>query len=590
MDQHSPATAHPQLSRGTLKRNIQGVEFTGEVAKQSSSDWSVWFVYSSRTQYNPNDQPIQQLLSTSTSQKARRSNMHFIIRDRLAAVVLIVAAALRTPHLLVSGATTTMGTHHHLLSERQANVGHHHVANLGENTAANKKSFHLRLLALEEEEMLTDFCSPGNNFCHKDAICALEAPSASSRGYSCTCKDGYYGDGYFSPCLWYDECANEYPCAPPEEGGYCTDRAPDAVILPTKYACGCRNGFTSGTQFAAEGRGPLSCDDVNECVSTRENGEPLHNCDSEHGTCTNTLGSFTCSCEESFIGDGKTCIEIPPVISDPRLDDPCYSCKDKASEVCGEVEKLCICAPGYFSPSGFGGACQSVDECSDDAKNDCDANAHCIELDGSFDCLCKPGYVGNGRTCSDENECGDETLFQCDPNSQCFNLVGTYRCQCIAGYEGDGKTCINLDECALGVDSCDSNAQCFDTDGSFTCACNAGYEGDGMACTDKNECLNLLDNDCAESGKICFNTVGSFGCRTPTPPTLQRQREPTIALIQLRSPLTTFSDSSSPQSRSLNWILSEYHVCSSGGLDGGDDDLLVLRFALAGNPLLQHKW
>ena len=36
-----------------------------------------------------------------------------------------------------------------------------------------------------------------------------------------------------------------------------------------------------------------------------------------------------------------------------------------------------------------------------------------------------------------------------------------------------------------------------------------------MACADKNECLNLLDNNCTESGKICFNTVGSFECRTP---------------------------------------------------------------------------
>ena len=116
--------------------------------------------------------------------------MHFISRGRLDSVVLIVGAALLNQHLIVAGATT-MGTNHHLRSERQANAGHHHVARFGENTEANKKSFHLRLLALEEEEMLTDFCSPGNNFCHKDAICALEAPSASSRVYSCTCKQGW---------------------------------------------------------------------------------------------------------------------------------------------------------------------------------------------------------------------------------------------------------------------------------------------------------------------------------------------------------------------------------------------------------------
>jgi hypothetical protein len=167
------------------------------------------------------------------------------------------------------------------------------------------------------------------------------------------------------------------------------------------------------------------------CLYSRQR-DPVHNCDSEHGICTNTVGSFTCSCEDGFTGDGTTCAEVPPLPvlkSDARLTDPCYSCIDKVSEVCGQVEKACICAPGFCSPSGFGGACQSIDECSDDAQNDCDANAHCIELDGGFDCLFKTGFIGNGRTCSDENECADESLFQCDPNAECVNKVGTYGCQ-----------------------------------------------------------------------------------------------------------------------------------------------------------------
>ena len=36
-----------------------------------------------------------------------------------------------------------------------------------------------------------------------------------------------------------------------------------------------------------------------------------------------------------------------------------------------------------------------------------------------------------------------------------------------------------------------------------------------MVCADKNERLNLLDNNCTESGETCFNTIGSFECRTP---------------------------------------------------------------------------
>jgi hypothetical protein len=73
-------------------------------------------------------------------------------------------------------------------------------------------------------------------------------------------KDGYIGDRCFLPCLGYDEwCVNEYPFVPPEQGGYSEDRALDAAILPTKYSCGCRNGFTPRAEFAKEGRGrPLS--------------------------------------------------------------------------------------------------------------------------------------------------------------------------------------------------------------------------------------------------------------------------------------------------------------------------------------------
>ena len=95
--------------------------------------------------------------------------------------------------------------------------------------------------------------------------------------------------------------------------------------LPTKYTCGCRNGFTPGAEFAKEGRGPLSCIEFDECVSTQDNGEPVHNCDSEHGICTNTVGSFTCSCEDGFTSDGKTCTEVPPSVSPPRVFHPCDS-------------------------------------------------------------------------------------------------------------------------------------------------------------------------------------------------------------------------------------------------------------------------
>ena len=40
-----------------------------------------------------------------------------------------------------------------------------------------------------------------------------------------------------------------------------------------------------------------------------------------------------------------------------------------------------------------------VDECSEES-DDCDSNADCTNTDGSFTCVCKTGWTGDGTTCS----------------------------------------------------------------------------------------------------------------------------------------------------------------------------------------------
>ena len=39
-----------------------------------------------------------------------------------------------------------------------------------------------------------------------------------------------------------------------------------------------------------------------------------------------------------------------------------------------------------------------VDEC-DLGRHDCSTNARCFNTPGSFDCVCNPLYMGDGRTC-----------------------------------------------------------------------------------------------------------------------------------------------------------------------------------------------
>ena len=41
-----------------------------------------------------------------------------------------------------------------------------------------------------------------------------------------------------------------------------------------------------------------------------------------------------------------------------------------------------------------------VDECADSTLNNCDSNAACTNTAGSFTCVCKSGFSGNGTSCT----------------------------------------------------------------------------------------------------------------------------------------------------------------------------------------------
>ena len=40
-----------------------------------------------------------------------------------------------------------------------------------------------------------------------------------------------------------------------------------------------------------------------------------------------------------------------------------------------------------------------INECQEDT-DECDTNAECDNIPGSFDCTCKDGFMGNGKGCS----------------------------------------------------------------------------------------------------------------------------------------------------------------------------------------------
>uniref|UniRef100_A0A1X7SW10 EGF-like domain-containing protein n=1 Tax=Amphimedon queenslandica TaxID=400682 RepID=A0A1X7SW10_AMPQE len=202
--------------------------------------------------------------------------------------------------------------------------------------------------------------------------------------------------------------------------------------------CQCFDGWT-GDQ----------CDeDINECETND------HNCTQ---TCSNTVGSYTCSCRAGY--------------------------KDN----------------GY-------GNCTDIDECSMGTSG---CQQLCFNTNGSYYCQCNTGYrlMNDNSSCDDINECIEDPGI-CPLRSNCINTLGSYQCNCIDGYQMNNTgMCIDIDECVTGTHSCQH--RCINTEGSYNCSCYDGFmKRFKIFCFDINEC-ETVDHNCTQT---CSNTVGSYTC------------------------------------------------------------------------------
>ncbi|XP_073644096.1 adhesion G protein-coupled receptor L4 isoform X4 [Tursiops truncatus] len=141
-------------------------------------------------------------------------------------------------------------------------------------------------------------------------------------------------------------------------------------------------------------------------------------------------------------------------------------------------------------------------------RTPCLPNAKCEIRNGAEGCYCNIGFSGNGVTiCEDDNECGNLTQ-SCGENANCTNTEGSYYCMCAPGFRSssnqdkfitnDGTICIDIDECNESS-ACVDHSMCENVDGGYYCSCKEGYTSTGNSQFTPNDgtyCQEIVNPDC----------------------------------------------------------------------------------------------
>lgn len=376
--------------------------------------------------------------------------------------------------------------------------------------------------------------------------CASESSTCTDTmgSFFCTCKTGWRYNLTTHTCSDIDECNTTL------HG--CFNQGQGCLNTNGSWACNCKPGYAVGSNTTGWTNSSVFCGDVNECTAG------THNCHAQ-GKCTDAFGSFSCACNNGYIGDGVNCEAYDACLF--KHDD----CDKNAACATTAGSFTCTCNTGY---SGNGTNCSDIDECgylpngtiNTTARTDnCNtALGVCANSIGSFICVCKDGYLGNGLDCLDINEC-EAGLAECPGNSTCQDTAGSFKCVANTGYEfvnvtytipvvdsklsllsteshsdSDSKqwpsvglvvreTGIDIDECAKNAAAraqnasvpllCHANATCNNTVGSYLCLCMAGWAptGDGKNCADIDEC-KVGPSKCSVHA-YCHNTLGNYTCQ-----------------------------------------------------------------------------
>ncbi|XP_078662291.1 sushi, von Willebrand factor type A, EGF and pentraxin domain-containing protein 1-like [Branchiostoma floridae x Branchiostoma belcheri] len=231
--------------------------------------------------------------------------------------------------------------------------------------------------------------------------------------------------------------------------------------------------------------GPLPTCDVVKCPAQAAptNGAKLG------GNLYNEVVTFLCVTGYHLVGSSSArCQEdgswTAPTPTCPDVDE-CSSSNGGCEQICTNTDGSfhCSCHVGYsLSINSF--SCIDIDECAS-ANGGCSHT--CSNRIGSYQCSCNNGYALNSDNlgCDDVDECA---IANGRCGHICTNSDGSYQCSCNTGYalNSDEHTCDDINECLPANMRCDQG--CINTDGSFFCQCGFGFllNSDGLSCDGKN--------------------------------------------------------------------------------------------------------
>lgn len=180
------------------------------------------------------------------------------------------------------------------------------------------------------------------------------------------------------------------------------------------FECRCRPGFSGNGRF---------CRDIDECADKK-----LNDCDLRSSYCLNLPGSYQCKCRPGFRPDSNNNYNNN---NNDNLDT-----QPTAQILAAESEALNASSTTLEEivkrQPASGRGCRDINECSDGKLNRCHQQAKCINLEGSYKCRCRRGYLGNGFEChqwfsSQPGVAAYLHRHQSDPQSSSTNKTGGSR-------------------------------------------------------------------------------------------------------------------------------------------------------------------